>query len=430
MSVTGRDVRIVDGAYTDDPAAPVGPPVLDAWVRFREVPDDPYLHAGLLAQFTGHVSIAAALRPHEGIGQHQAHRTLSTAINAIALSLHGEVRADRWMLYHHLSTFAGDGMTHSECRVHDEAGGLLASFTVDAMVRAIPGRDDDRRRAQGVVSLTTGRGPLSRNPAGRFSAPVPEGVVYVESFRRRVRGIRDGRTVVDSERVVLVHRPGEPPGYAFPATDVDGAAAEPEPDAPGYVRVPWEAVEEWYEEDERVFGHPRNPYHRVDCVRTSRHLRVEVAGVVLVDTTDTVGVYETALEPRLYVPRSRSAWICSSPGRRGRTAPTRARRGTGARSSTTSSWRTSPGRTTTHCPSPFRFAACSASTSRGPGSSTTCRRPADVASSAQDLVGPLLELRCQARPTHEDAAGLFSLCLTLVPFAVTPRRLDEPRVGQ
>jgi len=84
MSVTGRDIRFVDGAYTDDPNAPVGPPMMDAWVRFREVPEDPYLHAGLLAQFTGHVSIAAALRPHKGIGQSQAHRTLSTAINGDA----------------------------------------------------------------------------------------------------------------------------------------------------------------------------------------------------------------------------------------------------------------------------------------------------------------------------------------------------------
>ncbi len=104
MSVTGRDLRVVDGAYTGDPDAPVGPPTLDAWVRFRRVPDDPYLHAGLLAQFTGHLPIAAALRPHAGIGQDQAHRTLSTAINAIAISFHGEVRADRWMLYRHLST--------------------------------------------------------------------------------------------------------------------------------------------------------------------------------------------------------------------------------------------------------------------------------------------------------------------------------------
>lgn len=139
MSVTGRDVRIVDGAYTDDPHAPVGPPVLDAWVRFRDLPDDPCLHAGLLAQFTGHMSIAAALRPHVGVGQRQAHRTLSTAINAIGLSLHAEIRADRWMLYHHLSTVAGDGMTHSECRVHDEEGRFLASFTVDAMVRRFSG---------------------------------------------------------------------------------------------------------------------------------------------------------------------------------------------------------------------------------------------------------------------------------------------------
>jgi len=148
MSVTGRDVRVVHGTYTDDPAAPVGPPVIDAWVRFRDLPDDPCLHAGLLAQFTGHMSIAAALRPHPGVGQRQAHRTISTAINAIGLSLHADVRADGWMLYHHLSTFAGDGMTRSECRVHDEQGRLLASFSVDAMVRGFEGTtapSDDRR---------------------------------------------------------------------------------------------------------------------------------------------------------------------------------------------------------------------------------------------------------------------------------------------
>ena len=137
MAVTGRDLRIVDDAYTGDPDAPVGPPELDTWVRFRGVPDDPALHAGLLAQYTGHMSIAAALRPHAGVGQSAAHVTLSTGINAIALSVHADVRADRWLLYHHRSTVAADGMTHSECRVHDEDGALVASFTVDAMVRAM-----------------------------------------------------------------------------------------------------------------------------------------------------------------------------------------------------------------------------------------------------------------------------------------------------
>lgn len=108
MGVTGRDIRVVDGAYTGDPDAPVGPPELDVWVRFDDLPDDPPIHAGLLAQFTGHMSIAAALRPHQGVGQDQAHRSLSTAINAISLSFHADVSADEWMRYHHHSTFATD----------------------------------------------------------------------------------------------------------------------------------------------------------------------------------------------------------------------------------------------------------------------------------------------------------------------------------
>ena len=70
-----------------------------------------------------------------------------------------------------------------------------------------------------------------------------------------------------------------------------------------HVSVPWGSVDAWYEEDvELVFqSYPKNPYHRVDCLPTTRHLRVEVGGVVLVDTADTVAVFETALAPRLYV---------------------------------------------------------------------------------------------------------------------------------
>ena len=155
------------------------------------------------------------------------------------------------------------------------------------------------------MSLTTGRGPLSARPAGRFTAPMPGSVAYLEPHRRRVRGIKSDETVVDSERALLVHRPGCPPTYAFPAGDVDGVPAEPDSDAPGYVTVAWDAVDAWFEEDEQVLGHPRNPYHRVDCLRSARRLRVEAAGTKFVDTGDTLAVYETALEPRLYVdPRS------------------------------------------------------------------------------------------------------------------------------
>jgi acyl-CoA thioesterase len=140
MGVAGREIRIVDGAYTGNRDAPVGPPFLDAWVRFREVPEDAALHAALLTHFTGHLSIATALRPHAGVGEEDAHHTLSTAVNAISISFHAAPRADQWLCYHHHSTFAGDGMTHAECRVHDEAGTLVASFTVDAMIRELPPR--------------------------------------------------------------------------------------------------------------------------------------------------------------------------------------------------------------------------------------------------------------------------------------------------
>ena len=151
------------------------------------------------------------------------------------------------------------------------------------------------------MSLSTGRGPLSGRPAGRFTAPIPEDVAYIEPFRRRVRATKDGTTLVDSEEVLLVHRPGRPPAYAFPRCDVQGVETRPEPDAPGYVTVEWGAVDAWFEEDEEVRGHARNPYHRVDSLRASRRLHVELAGVTLVDTTETLAVFETALEPRLYV---------------------------------------------------------------------------------------------------------------------------------
>ncbi len=158
------------------------------------------------------------------------------------------------------------------------------------------------------MSLTSGRGPLSRNPAGRFSAPVPADLAYAEPVRRRVRAVLGEQTVVDSEAALLVHRAGGAPTYALPPDDVDaaalGAAASPHRDADGFLAVDWGTPDHWYEEEDEVFLHPRNPYHRIECLRTTRHLRVEVAGAVLVDAPATIALYETALEPRLYVDKA------------------------------------------------------------------------------------------------------------------------------
>src|SRR5690606_15536785 len=109
------------------------------------------------------------------------------------------------------------------------------------------------------------------------------------------------RTVLDTERVLLVHRRGQPLGYAFPLDAVGDLPHHTVPEAPGFVQIPWDAVDSWFEEGRQLVHYPPNPYHRVDCRPTRRTLRVEVAGVPLVDTDDTVIVFETALEPRLYV---------------------------------------------------------------------------------------------------------------------------------
>jgi uncharacterized protein (DUF427 family) len=151
------------------------------------------------------------------------------------------------------------------------------------------------------MSLVAGRGPFSKDPAGWFSLPLPDDLVFVEPHPRRVQAIRNGQTVIDTERALLVHRRDHPLSYAFLVEDVDGLPNEPEPEAPGYVHVHWDAVDTWLEEGRELVHYPPNPYHRVDCRPTNRGLRVTAAGAALVDTTDTVIVFETALEPRLYV---------------------------------------------------------------------------------------------------------------------------------
>lgn len=134
-----------------------------------------------------------------------------------------------------------------------------------------------------------------------MTLPLGPGQVHIEPHPRRVQGFLGGDAVIDTEEALLVHRAGVMLAYAFPAAAVGALVGAPVPEAPGYVTIPWDAVEYWVEEGRRLVHYPPNPYHRVDCRPTRRHLRVQVAGTVLVDTDDTVILFETGLAPRLYV---------------------------------------------------------------------------------------------------------------------------------
>lgn len=72
----------------------------------------------------------------------------------------------------------------------------------------------------------------------------------------------------------------------------------------GMVRFEWRSMDAWFEEDERVHVHPRNPYARVDCIHSTRSVRVELDGVVLAETSSPVMLFETSLPTRYYINRT------------------------------------------------------------------------------------------------------------------------------
>jgi uncharacterized protein (DUF427 family) len=163
------------------------------------------------------------------------------------------------------------------------------------------------------------------------------GTVRTEPSAKRVRAYLDGRLVADTRHPVLVWEIPYYPAYYVPLGDVsaelketgatehspsrgdavlydvrvDGAvaagAARRYPDSPlpalrDLVRFDWDAMSEWLEEDEPVYTHPRDPYHRVDILASSRHVRVEIDGVTVADSVRPHILFETGLPARYYLP--------------------------------------------------------------------------------------------------------------------------------
>lgn len=162
--------------------------------------------------------------------------------------------------------------------------------------------------------------------------------VHIELSPRRVRTYFGGKLIADSERALLVYETKRPPAYWFPIAHVRMEHLEPRDPSNGsgevlrwrlhvndrstenaarayaeptgdlaalddHLTLLWDEMDAWFEEDEEVFVHPRDPYTRVDTVHSSRHVRVEVGGIVLAETRRPVLLFETGLRTRYYIPK-------------------------------------------------------------------------------------------------------------------------------
>lgn len=165
--------------------------------------------------------------------------------------------------------------------------------------------------------------------------------VIFEPTQRHIRVKFNDHIIADSRQVMFLRDVGYSYVYFFPEADVrsefliptdhtthsglkgdtihwtvrvgdreavNAAYAYPEvkenrPDMRGYIAFEWNAMDAWFEEDEQVLGHPRDPYHRVDVLKSSRHIQVMVDDVVVADTQRPWLVFETGLPVRYYIPQ-------------------------------------------------------------------------------------------------------------------------------
>ncbi len=192
------------------------------------------------------------------------------------------------------------------------------------------------------MSLTLGSGPFGHHPAGAFNGTFdgPKHILYFEDFPRRIRALFGGETLIDTTRARPLYESSLPPVLYVPLEDVrqdliaptdhtthcpfkgdasywtiaaGGKTAEnalwgyPEPldSAPwleGYVAPYWDRMDAWYEEAEELFGHLRDPYHRVDVRTTDARVTVRAHGEVVAESARAKLLFETSLPPRAYIP--------------------------------------------------------------------------------------------------------------------------------
>ena len=161
-------------------------------------------------------------------------------------------------------------------------------------------------------------------------------VDHIESVPRRIRAMLAGEVVLDTTKALYVWEWPNYPQYYVPIADVNpaflvdeqhterlhrgsaqlhglrvGQVVRPssgrlyiEGSVAGAIRFDWDALDAWFEEDEEVFVHPRNPYTRVDALRSTRRVRIELDGALLAESSSPVMVFETGLPTRYYLHRT------------------------------------------------------------------------------------------------------------------------------
>jgi acyl-CoA thioesterase II len=132
----GTELRVVGGVDTWDPDAPTGPAELAVWIKLPTPPEVvPGIGEALLAYATDGFLIGTAMRPHAGIGQAMAHRSLDTGVLTHTLTFHRPIPVAEWLLVAHEGAYAGRGRAYGRAHVFDRDGTLVASFVQESLIR-------------------------------------------------------------------------------------------------------------------------------------------------------------------------------------------------------------------------------------------------------------------------------------------------------
>ncbi|KAL1726079.1 hypothetical protein EV714DRAFT_287448 [Schizophyllum commune] len=156
---------------------------------------------------------------------------------------------------------------------------------------------------------------------------------HMEDCPKRIRVVFEGIYIIDTKRAKLVWEKPQYPTYFFPNNELpawylhnmrlipDGALydiaaghkrapngltkySNPISPLEGFFKLDFNAMDAWFEEDEEIFVHPKDPYKRVDILQSSRHVRIEINGLMVAETRAPRMLYETTLTPRTYIPQT------------------------------------------------------------------------------------------------------------------------------